>query len=51
VEIAELRMLRELGQTPRGGRLCGRRAQGEEAEPYDVLLLKKDGTTELFAHH
>jgi hypothetical protein len=25
--------------------------QGEEAEPYDVLLLKKDGTTELFAHH
>ena len=25
--------------------------QGAETEPYDVLLLKKDGTTELFASH
>jgi len=25
--------------------------QGAESEPYDVLLIKKDGTTEVFAHH
>ena len=25
--------------------------QGGEFEPYDVLLLKKDGTTSVFAHH
>jgi hypothetical protein len=25
--------------------------QGGEFEPYDVLLLKKDGTTTVFAHH
>jgi hypothetical protein len=25
--------------------------QGAEAEPYDVLLIKKDGTTEVFASH
>ena len=25
--------------------------QGWESEPYDVLLLKKDGTTEIFARH
>jgi hypothetical protein len=25
--------------------------QGAETEPYDVLLIKKDGTTEVFASH
>ena len=25
--------------------------QGVEYEPYDVLLLNKDGTTKVFAHH
>ena len=25
--------------------------QGAETEPYDVLLIKKDGTTEIFARH
>ena len=25
--------------------------QGAEFEPYDVLLIKKDGTTEIFASH
>jgi hypothetical protein len=25
--------------------------QGAESEPYDVLLIKKDGTTEIFARH
>jgi len=25
--------------------------QGAEFEPYDVLLIKKDGTTEVFARH
>jgi hypothetical protein len=25
--------------------------QGAETEPYDVLLMKKDGTTEIFASH
>jgi hypothetical protein len=25
--------------------------QGAESEAYDVLLIKKDGTTEVFAHH
>jgi hypothetical protein len=25
--------------------------QGAETEPYDVLLVKKDGTTEVFAQH
>ena len=25
--------------------------QGSETEPYDVLLIKKDGTTEVFASH
>ncbi len=25
--------------------------QGGEFEPYDVLLLKRDGTTSVFAHH
>jgi hypothetical protein len=25
--------------------------QGVESEPYDVLLIKKDGTTEVFAHY
>ena len=25
--------------------------QGAESEPYDVLLIKKDGTTEVFARH
>ena len=25
--------------------------QGAETEPYDVLLMKKDGTTEVFASH
>ncbi|MGZ5918067.1 MAG: DUF411 domain-containing protein [Methyloceanibacter sp.] len=25
--------------------------QGGTFEPYDVLLVKKDGTTEIFAHH
>jgi hypothetical protein len=25
--------------------------QGAETEPYDVLLIKKDGTTEVFARH
>ena len=25
--------------------------QGGEFEPYDVLLLKRDGTTTVFAHH
>ncbi|MGH6832141.1 MAG: DUF411 domain-containing protein, partial [Methyloceanibacter sp.] len=25
--------------------------QGAETEPYDVLLMKKDGTTEIFARH
>jgi len=25
--------------------------QGAKSEPYDVLLIKKDGTTEVFAHH
>lgn len=25
--------------------------QGGETEPYDVLLIKKDGTTEIFARH
>jgi len=25
--------------------------QGAETEPYDVLLIKKDGTTEIFATH
>jgi hypothetical protein len=25
--------------------------QGPESEPYDVLLLNKDGTTEVFARH
>ena len=25
--------------------------QGSESEPYDVLLLNKDGTTEVFARH
>ena len=25
--------------------------QGDETEPYDVLLMKKDGTTEIFASH
>jgi len=25
--------------------------QGAEFEPYDVLLIKKDGTTETFARH
>ena len=25
--------------------------QGDESEPYDVLLIKKDGTTEIFASH
>jgi hypothetical protein len=25
--------------------------QGAETEPYDVLLLRKDGTTTVFAHH
>ena len=25
--------------------------QGAEIEPYDVLLVKKDGTTEVFARH
>jgi hypothetical protein len=25
--------------------------QGGETEPYDVLLLRKDGTTTVFAHH
>jgi hypothetical protein len=25
--------------------------QGTETEPYDVLLIKKDGTTEVFATH
>ncbi len=25
--------------------------QGSESQPYDVLLLKKDGTTEIFARH
>jgi len=25
--------------------------QGAESEPYDVLLIKKDDTTEVFAHH
>ena len=25
--------------------------QGDKTEPYDVLLVKKDGTTEVFARH
>jgi len=25
--------------------------QGAESEPYDVLLIRRDGTTEVFAHH
>ncbi len=25
--------------------------QGDETQPYDVLLIKKDGTTEIFASH
>ncbi len=25
--------------------------QGDKTEPYDVLLIKKDGTTEVFARH
>jgi hypothetical protein len=25
--------------------------QGAETEPFDVLLIKKDGTTEIFARH
>jgi hypothetical protein len=25
--------------------------QGSETEPYDVLLMKQDGTTEVFASH
>src|SRR4029453_11374024 len=25
--------------------------QGAQSEPYDVLLIKKDGTTEVFARH
>jgi hypothetical protein len=25
--------------------------QGDKTEPYDVLLIKKDGTTEIFASH
>jgi hypothetical protein len=25
--------------------------QGAGTEPYDVLLIKKDGTTEVFASH
>ena len=25
--------------------------QGDEFEPYDVLLIKKDGSTEVFASH
>jgi hypothetical protein len=25
--------------------------QGAESEPYDVLLIKKDGTTEIFSRH
>ena len=25
--------------------------QGDKTEPYDVLLIKKDGTTEVFASH
>lgn len=26
-------------------------AQGDETEPYDVLLIKKDGTAEIFTRH
>jgi hypothetical protein len=29
----------------------GMEQPGGEAEPYDVLLVKKDGTTSVFAHH
>jgi hypothetical protein len=25
--------------------------RGAESEPYDVLLIRRDGTTEIFAHH
>ena len=25
--------------------------QGDETEPYDVLLIKKDGTAEIFTRH
>ncbi|MEG6507509.1 DUF411 domain-containing protein [Methyloligella sp. 2.7D] len=25
--------------------------EGPDPEPYDVLLIKRDGTTEVFAHH
>ena len=25
--------------------------RGAESEPYDVLLIRRDGTTEVFAHH
>lgn len=29
----------------------GMEVEGEPAEPFDVLLVKKDGTTEVFAKH
>ena len=29
----------------------GMEQRGGEAEPYDVLLVKKNGTTSVFAHH
>jgi hypothetical protein len=25
--------------------------QGAESEPYDVVLIRRDGATEVFAHH